>query len=198
MRLPRFLSWRRRHALAGAYALDALEGGELTRFERHLRRCRVCQSEVRGFAAAAAELGLAVAATPPPALKGRVLADVAALHAGRTVDAAMAEVLAAADALVASAATAAGGTATVVGSRRGGTVVFTSSGLPVLPPSSVYELWFIGSAGVRPAGLVPPGGARGPVFASGRYGDDAVGLTVEPAGGTTAPTTTPIVVLTLR
>jgi hypothetical protein len=76
--------------------------------------------------------------------------------------------------------------------------VFTSSGLPVLPPSSVYELWFIGSAGVRAAGLVPPGGARGPVFASGRYDDDAVGVTVEPAGGTSAPTTTPIVVLTLR
>ena len=82
--------------------------------------------------------------------------------------------LSAADARVASAATSAGGTATVVASRRGGTVVFTSSGLPVLPPSSVYELWFIGSAGVRPAGLVPApdpdGAAAVPVLATGLSG----------------------------
>jgi len=36
------------------------------------------------------------------------------------------------------------------------------------------------------------------VLATGLSGDDAVGVTVEPAGGTDAPTTTPIVVLTPR
>ena len=157
---------------------------------------------MRGFAAVAASLGLAAAATPPSALKGRVLADVAALDAARSADAEIAAVLSAADARIASAATSAGGTATVVASRRGGTVVFTSSGMPALPPSSVYELWFIGSAGVRPAGLVPTpdraGAAAVLVLASGLSSDDAVGVTVEPAGGTSAPTTTPIVVLTLR
>ena len=109
--------------------------------------------------------------------------------------------LSAADARIASAATSAGGTATVVASRRDGSVVFTSSGLPVLPPSSVYELWFIGSAGVRPAGLVPTpdrGAAAVLVLASGLSSGDAIGVTVEPAGGTDAPTTTPIVVLTPR
>lgn len=207
VRLPWFLSWRRlnwraRHALAGPYALDALDAPERARFERHLRRCASCPAEVRGFAAVAASLGLAAATTPPPALKGRVLADVAALDAARSADAEIAAVLSAADARVASAATSAGGTATVVASRRGGTVVFTSSGLPVLPPSSVYELWFIGSAGVRPAGLVPTpdpdDGSAVLVLATGLSGDDAVGVTVEPAGGTDAPTTTPIVVLTPR
>jgi anti-sigma-K factor RskA len=202
VRIPRLFPWRRLHALSGAYALDAVEPAERARFERHLRGCAACQAEVRGFAETAAALGRAAAATPPPSLKGRVLADVAALDAGRSADAAIAAVLSAADARIASAATSAGGTATVVASRRGGTAVFTSSGLPVLPPSSVYELWFIGSAGVRPAGLVPsparPGGGSAPVLAAGLSGDDAVGVTVEPAGGTTAPTTAPIVVLTLR
>lgn len=201
VRLPWFLTWRRPHALAGPYALDALDAAERARFERHLRRCTTCPAEVRGFAAAAASLGVAAAATPPPALKGRVLADVAALDAARSADAEIAAVLSAADARVASAATSAGGTATVVTSRRGGTMVFTSSGLPVLPPTSVYELWFIGSAGVRPAGLVPapdPDDAAVLVLATGLSGDDAVGVTVEPAGGTDAPTTTPIVVLTPR
>jgi anti-sigma-K factor RskA len=36
-----------------------------------------------------------------------------------------------------------------------------------------------------------------PVLASGVAADDKVGVTVEPAGGTSSPTTTPIVVLTL-
>jgi anti-sigma-K factor RskA len=207
VRLPWFLPWRRLlritgHELAGPYALDALEAAERTRFERHLRRCTTCPAEVRGFAAVAASLGLAAATTPPPSLKGRVLADVAALDAARSADAEIAAVLSAADARVASAATSAGGTATVVASRRDGSVVFTSSGLPALPPSSVYELWFIGSAGIRPAGLVPtpePAGAAAVlVLASGLSRDDAIGVTVEPAGGTDAPTTTPIVVLTPR
>ena len=207
MRIPRFLSWRRLpwrtgHSLAGPYALDALEVAERARFERHLRGCAACQAEVRGFAATAAALGLAAAATPPPSLKGRVLADITALDAARSADAEIAAVLSAADVRIASAATSAGGTATVIASPRGGTVVFTSSGLPALPPSSVYELWFIGSAGVRAAGLVPApeaaGAAGAAVLASGLSGDDAVGVTVEPAGGTAAPTTTPIVVLTLR
>jgi len=207
VRLPRFPLRRDPHVLAGAYALDALDAAERARFERHLASCRTCPGEVRGYAATAAVLGLAAAVTPPPALKGRVLDAVAALGGARSGDAAIAAVLSAPDARTASAATSAGGTATVVASRHGGTMVFTSSGLPALPPTQVYELWFIGSAGVRPAGLVPPvrpapagppgGGATAPVLASGLSADDSVGVTVEPSGGTSAPTTTPIVVLSL-
>ncbi|MFY9847639.1 MAG: anti-sigma factor, partial [Trebonia sp.] len=94
--------------------------------------------------------------------------------------------------------TTAGGTATVVASHLAGKIVFTSSGLRVLPSSQVYELWFLGPGKARGAGLVPPAGVTGstaPVLASGLETGDSVGVTVEPAGGTTAPTTTPIVVL---
>jgi len=186
---------RNPHALAGAYALDALTSAERTRFARHLTRCATCPGEVRRLFATAAELGLAAATTPPPGLKGRVLADVAALSGARAVDAEIAALLSAPDALVASGVTSAGGTATVVASLRAAAMVFTSTGLPVLPPSSVYELWFIGGGGARPAGLVPLRPA--PVLAQGLSGGDAIGVTVEPAGGSPAPTTTPIVVLTL-
>jgi hypothetical protein len=124
-----------------------------------------------------------------------LLADVSALSAAQAVDAEIADLLSAPDALVASAATSAGGTATVVASLRAAAMVFTSAELPALPPTSVYELWFIGSGGARPAGLVPSEPA--PVLASGLSGGDAIGVTVEPAGGSPAPTTTPIVVLTL-
>jgi anti-sigma-K factor RskA len=206
VRIPGIGLLRRPHVLAGGYALDALDGGELTRFERHLRTCRTCPDEVRGFAATATQLGLAAAAAPPPSLKSAVLGAVGALSSARDVDAAIAAVLSAPDARIVSGATSAGGTATAVASRSGRTVVFTSTGLPVLPPTSVYELWFIGSGGARPAGLLPPapsgaaGAASGtttPLLASGLASGDAVGITVEPAGGTQSPTTTPIVVLAL-
>jgi len=249
--------WRRDlHALAGAYALNALDGAERDRFERHLRGCRACESEVRGFAATAAALAMAAAAEPPPGLKQRVLAAAAvtrqlppavvgvrgAAHRRRprttaprrawlprlalsaaaaglvaaavlggvtvwtqhqltTVQAenqAIAAVLAAPDAQIASARTSAGGIATVVASHSAGSIVFTSAGLQALPPSKVYELWFLGKT-ARPAGLLPPAraGRTAPVLAAGLAVGDKVGVTVEPAGGSSSPTTTPIVVLTL-
>ena len=246
--------WRRDlHALAGAYALNALDGAERDRFERHLRGCRACESEVRGFAATAAALAMAAAAEPPPGLKQRVLAAAAvtrqsppavakvaahrrpratapwrpwlprlavsaaavglvaaAVLGGVTVwtqhqlttaqaeNQAIAAVLAAPDAQIASARTSAGGIATVVASHSAGSIVFTSAGLQALPPSKVYELWFLGKT-ARPAGLLPPAraGRTAPVLAAGLAVGDKVGVTVEPAGGSSSPTTTPIVVLTL-
>ncbi len=66
------------HILTGAYAVDAIhDETELDRFERHLRRCKPCDSEVRGLAGTAARLALAASRPPPPQLRGRVLAAVA-------------------------------------------------------------------------------------------------------------------------
>jgi anti-sigma-K factor RskA len=109
----------------------------------------------------------------------------------------IAAVLAAPDARIVSGPTSAGGTATVVASHQAGKIVFTSAGLKVLPSTQVYELWFLGPGTARPAGLVPVAvaGSTAPVLASGLAIGDSVGVTVEPAGGTTTPTTTPIVVL---
>ena len=249
------LNRRHLHALAGAYALDALDDAERDRFERHLRRCPACEREVRGFAATAAALAMAAAAEPPPRLRDRVLAatavtrqsppDVARRGAARAatrpgvtrspwvprvalavggaglaaaaalgvvqvatqhqLDSALARnqeiatVLAAPDARIAAAPTSVGGTTVVVVSRAEQKLVFTSAGLPALPPEKVYELWLLGPGTARPAGLLPPpsGGKTAPVLASGVLADDKVGVTVEPVGGTSSPTTTPIVVMTL-
>jgi hypothetical protein len=66
------------HALAGVYALDALEpGAERGRFDRHLDRCPSCAGEVRGFREVATALAFAAAAEPPRELRGRVMAAVA-------------------------------------------------------------------------------------------------------------------------
>lgn len=112
---------------------------------------------------------------------------------------AIAAVLSAPGARLVSDPTSAGGSATVVAAVRQGKLVFTSSGLRALRGSRVYELWFIGRA-TRPAGLVPAaiGGRTAPVLATGLAAGDKIGVTVEPAGGSSAPTTAPIVVMTLH
>jgi hypothetical protein len=122
------------------------------------------------------------------------------LSTAQAHNAAIAAVLTAPDARIMSGRTSAGGTATVVTSQVLGQMVFTSAGMPTLPASQVYQLWFIGAGGARSAGLVPAPGVRGttaPVLASGLLSGDKIGVTVEPAGGTSAPTTTPIVVLSV-
>jgi Anti-sigma-K factor rskA len=112
---------------------------------------------------------------------------------------AIAAVLAAPDARIASQPTSLGGTATVVVSRAEGAVVVTASGLPALPSSKVYQLWFIGPPRVRSAGLLPPASASrtAPVLASGLQAGDRIGITVEPSGGTSRPTTKPILLMSL-
>jgi anti-sigma-K factor RskA len=108
-------------------------------------------------------------------------------------------VLSAGDAQITSATSSVGGTATVVLSYSQGKIVFTSSGLPALPSSKVYELWLIGPVRARPAGLLSEAsnGKTSPVLASGLQSDDKVAVTVEPAGGTSSPTATPILAMTL-
>ncbi|HEY2509130.1 MAG TPA: anti-sigma factor [Streptosporangiaceae bacterium] len=112
---------------------------------------------------------------------------------------AIAAVLAASDARISSAPTTVGGTATVVVSRAEHELVFGARGLRPLPASKVYELWLIGPPRIRSAGLLPraSAGRVAPLLASGLEAGDKVGVTVEPAGGTSSPTTNPVVLITL-
>jgi hypothetical protein len=121
------------------------------------------------------------------------------LNTAQAQNQAIAAVLTAPDAMLTSAVSSVGGTATVVLSHSEQKIVFTSSGLPALPSSEVYQLWLIGPVHVRSAGLLSEAsdGKTTPVLASGLQADDKVGVTVEPAGGTSSPTTTPILAMTL-
>ena len=65
------------HTLAGAYALDALDGTDRARFERHAARCQECTREVTGLREATARLAAAAAAPPPAALKEALRAETA-------------------------------------------------------------------------------------------------------------------------
>jgi anti-sigma-K factor RskA len=67
------------HALSGAYAVDALDGEERTRFEAHLSQCADCREEVDGLRETAALLGTDTV-VPPPALREAVLSGISAIR----------------------------------------------------------------------------------------------------------------------
>jgi anti-sigma-K factor RskA len=91
-----------------------------------------------------------------------------------------------------------GGVATVVLAADRHELAVVTTGLPALPSGQVYQLWLIGKK-ITSAGLLPPAknGQTPAVLATGVVKGDALGLTVEPAGGSAQPTTTPILALPL-
>ncbi|MGP3938315.1 MULTISPECIES: anti-sigma factor [Streptomyces] len=107
------------------------------------------------------------------------------------------QVLAAPDARSRSGRMTDGSTGTVVVSRGLNRAVFLASGLPEPPAGRIYQLWFSDGGTMRPAGLMDSSGASAAAVLSGAVGKaSAMGVTVEPAGGSKAPTTDPLVLLT--
>jgi anti-sigma factor RsiW len=104
---------------------------------------------------------------------------------------AIARVVTASDAHVATARTSAGGSVTVVTSAALREAVVSTSGMASLPSSRVYQVWVMSPSGARSAGLMHGSS----LLASAVRPGDRIGITVEPAGGTARPTTTPVAVL---
>ena len=92
-----------------------------------------------------------------------------------------------------------GGTATVVMSGREHALVFVAAGLRTLPPSRCYELWLMARGDDHPAAMLPDPrrGMTGPVLTSSLKPGDRLGLTIEPAGGSSHPTSPVILQLAL-
>jgi hypothetical protein len=65
------------HSLVGAYALDAIAGQDLVRFERHLTSCTRCVERLRTLRGAVACLGACPVIEPPPGLAERAIAAAA-------------------------------------------------------------------------------------------------------------------------
>ena len=68
------------HGATGSYVLNALDADELEEFEAHLAVCPTCSKEVEEFCETAAELSLLASTTPPPALKGSVMAAISGVR----------------------------------------------------------------------------------------------------------------------
>jgi anti-sigma-K factor RskA len=119
------------------------------------------------------------------------------LHHSERQDHMIASVLNASDAVIFTARVTTGGTATVIMSHHERRLVFTAHGLRPLPGGMGYELWLMGPAGDRPAGMLRPqtDGMAGPAVVSGIKRGDAIGVTVEPAGGSSLPSSTVLVTI---
>lgn len=88
-----------------------------------------------------------------------------------------------------------GGTATVV--VAGSDALFAARGLAQPADDRTYQLWVIGEQGPpRSVGLLSPrADGRVTQLVSGVSPGDAIGLTVEPSGGSKAPTTEPVLLV---
>jgi Anti-sigma-K factor rskA len=109
---------------------------------------------------------------------------------------ALAAITTASDVQRAHASVSTGGTATLVWSLHLQKSALIGKGLKVLPAGKTYELWYINAAGAVPAGLFESDGKSTLQVLSGRMAKgDTVGVTVEPSGGSKAPTTKPVVAI---
>ena len=75
--------------------------------------------------------------------------------------------------------------------------VLLTAGLPAAPEGSTWQAWTLSGDAVRPSDAFDASGGA-PVALHGGLADaDAVAVSLEPAGGSEQPTTTPVVVLPL-
>ncbi len=209
------------HELTAAYVLDALDAAELDAFERHLAGCETCREEVAALSSVAGALAHGVPpVAPPAALRGRIL-EAARAERPNVVPLRprFSPPLAAAAAIAACAAVGLGvwdvslhdrldqqqaaGLLRVPVSGASGSVVVSPGGpaalvltdLAAAPSGKTYEAWVVAGRAVTPAGLFHGGETTTIVALSRRVPVGAeVAVTVEPAGGSSAPTRKPFIV----
>jgi anti-sigma-K factor RskA len=209
------------HDLTAAYALDALDGDEERAYEEHLRACARCREELAELSPVAASLAYgAAAAAPPAALRERILSEARAERERVVVLrprwalplAGVAAVAAAAAVALAVWAASLNGSRNdlrtalrIVGDPRAervetprATVYVTPAGdaalVERLPPARsgrTYQAWVIAGGAPRSAGTFD---GRGDVVVLHRRVEagDVVAVSVEPSGGSSRPTTTPL------
>jgi anti-sigma-K factor RskA len=194
------------HDLTAAYALDALDPNEAEAYERHLGQCEECREQLAELNGTATALAFGtVAAAPPERLRASILdaaaaerANVVPLLRSRWVTRGLAVAAAAAACivvgLVVSLSQSSQKQVFTVFVDRNGNATLTAAGLGSAPSGKTYEAWVIPASGAtpRPAGLFH-GGRRTTVHLIATVPQHAVvAVTVEPAGGSTKPTTKPI------
>lgn len=90
-----------------------------------------------------------------------------------------------------------GGTATLIWSASLKRSALVVHGIDSLPGGKTYELWYLDKTGATAAGTFDARGSTQSVVLSGDMKPgDTVGVTIEPSGGSTSPTTAPIAIVT--
>ncbi|MEU5682510.1 anti-sigma factor [Streptomyces venezuelae] len=110
----------------------------------------------------------------------------------------LAAVLAAPDAKTRTGGLTDGARGTVVASKSLDKAVFIAAGMAPPPKGKVYQLWFDDSGSMRSAGLMDPDRTAATVLMRGGIGKaTGMGITVEPAGGSDEPTSSPVALMEL-
>nr|WP_237528317.1 MULTISPECIES: anti-sigma factor [unclassified Streptomyces] len=110
----------------------------------------------------------------------------------------LAAVLAAPDARTRTGGLTDGARGTVVASRSLDKAVFIADGMAPPPKGKVYQLWFDDGGSMRSAGLMDPDRSAATVLMRGGIGKaTGMGITVEPAGGSDEPTSSPVALMEL-
>jgi anti-sigma-K factor RskA len=209
---------------AAAYVLGALEPSEAEAFRRHLAGCAACRQEVAEFERITGALPEATAQYQVPKdLRRRVMQEVRATPKAQAADhkaavrpartwrpivawgSALAAVVVAVIVAVALSSGGSSGTR-VIRASAGNAELRIASGhgdlivhrLPRLPAGRIYEMWVQrGNAAPTPTGTlfaVTSSGAAAVGVPGSLSGISAVLVTEEPAGGTPAPTSAPVIV----
>jgi anti-sigma-K factor RskA len=193
------------HDLTAAYALDALDPDEAEAYERHLSQCEECREQLAELNETAAALAFSTVAPAPPARLRASILDAAAAERSNVVPLLrrrwVARGLAVAAAAVACIAVGLGVSLSqsshpqqswTVAVGPNGKATISVSGLSAAPHGKTYEAWVIPTGHApRPAALFS--GSTSAMHLSGTVPQHAVvAVTVEPAGGSTKPTSTPI------
>lgn len=207
--------------LAALYALNAVDATECAMVREHILSCDVCRREYADAKVAASGLAASVATEPPPDLRAIVLAAAAAqprtkstvsIFRRKRFYAALVGVAAVIAALFLfhtpsgstwplaclPSPTACGVSGRVV--AAGGVLRVEATGLAALPSGKVYQAWVIQPGGkpLPEPTFVPDSGGRADVeVPSGQPKGTLIAVTIEPAGGSQAPTTKPFVAATL-
>jgi anti-sigma-K factor RskA len=112
--------------------------------------------------------------------------------------AAVSAVLTAPDATTTTATVTTGGRAAVVSSKSLGSSVLITDDLAPAPAGQTYQIWYLSDSGAPVSAGFVPDARRSAVLLQGDLGAaNGVGVTVEPEGGSPAPTTTPVLAVTV-
>lgn len=204
--------------LAALRAIDALQADEAAIIDQHMGECAQCRAEFARARTAATALAFAVSAPAPPSLRERTLTSAVKIRRLRPwyrqvslkAAAAAAIVLIAAGtwyashrtppALEAVAKCTASGLDCGSVSSAAGVVRLDASGLAATPSGKVYEVWIIHPKQApipEPTFTVSASGSASVAMNARADKGDVIAVTVEPKGGSKAPTTKPVLVATL-
>jgi len=205
---------------AAAYVLGALEPAEADAFRRHVARCDACREEVAAYEQITRTLpGASTRHQVPGDLRRRVLGEVRATpkatavpkrvtapRSWRALTAWGGALAAVVVAVILAFALSSGGSGTrTIEASAGSAELRINRGhgdlivhrLPQLPAGRIYQMWVQrGNGRPSPTGTlfsVSAGGTASVGVPGSLDGVSAVMVTQEPAGGTLAPTSAPVI-----